>query len=216
MIGLKPTMRDLLDRFKDEVFSSLNCIGIGKIESYDQVTRLARLSMAYKARKEGVDQQGKAYSDPVDYPALVDCPVFRLTGGKKGFHVPIEVGDTALILFNDVDMDTFISSKNIKVPSTNRMHSFSDAIALVGIENEARYLGDEVGFFDDEASLTIKAGKISMKNNSQDMLAVMLEMLKIIKELAPISASPGNPSGPNPADGAKITLLENKVKGLFV
>lgn len=210
---INPSMIDLLDRFKLDIFSSLNCVGIGKIESISIDKKRANLSMAYKLRRIDSGSSGSV-SEPVDYPALVDCPLFRLSGGEAGLFLPIKEGDTAIILFNDVDMDNFISSGNLAVPDTDRLHSFSDAIALVGIENSFKDMGEDAGIYNRDSVIAI-GEKIQIKNSSFDLLSIMLELTGIIKSLKPITTSPGNPTSPNPADGTLVVALEEKIKGLL-
>lgn len=210
---INPKLIDVLDRLKINIFESLNCVGIGIVESVKGSR--AQLSMAYKTRRVTTDENGNEKTEPVDYPALVDCPIFRISGGKSGLYVPIKKGDVCVILFNDVDMDNFITSKNIAIPDTRRSHSFSDAIALVGIENEIQEFGEDIALYNQGASLAIGGGKLSIKNDSFNMLEILIEMLGVIRELRPLSASPGNPSNPNPADEAKAVLLENKITGLL-
>ena len=202
---------DLLDRFKIDVFSSLNCVGIGIIESLTPDKKYATLSMAYKIRQFDA---GNEKSSPVEYPALVDCPLFRISGGGAGLFMPIKKGDTAIILFNDVDMDNFIASKNVAIPDSDRLHSFSDAIALVGIENEFQDMGEDAGIFNEQSLISV-GEKIAFKNAATSLLEVMLDFTKIVKELKPISKAPDTPSAPNPTDVAQVVLLETKIQGLL-
>lgn len=202
---------DLLDRFKIDVFSSLNCVGIGIIESLTPDKKYATLSMAYKIRQFDAEDEK---SSPVEYPALVDCPLFRISGGGAGLFMPIKKGDTAIILFNDVDMDNFIASKNVAIPDSDRLHSFSDAIALVGIENEFQDLEEDAGIYNDQSLISI-GEKIAFKNATFSLLEIMLELTGIVKELKPLTTAPGDPTSPNPSDGALVLALEEKIKGLL-
>jgi hypothetical protein len=69
----------------------------------------------------------------VEYPVLVDCPYFVLQGGGAYIDMPISAGDYCLVLFNDRDIDNWWSTANVADPASTRKHSFSDAIALVGL-----------------------------------------------------------------------------------
>lgn len=212
---INPSLIDVLDRFKDQIFSSLNCVGIGKIESISPDKKYATLSMAYKTRRVGVDDSGREFSEPVDYPALVDCPIIRVSGGNSGLWLPVQVGDNAIIYFNDVDMDAFITSKNVTEPETSRLHSFSDAIAFVGLENEVKDFGESAALYKGDSSISLDGTLIEIKNNSHTLLALMLEFIGIIKTLAPLTSTPSNPTSPNPADATKLQLLETKLQGLL-
>ena len=71
----------------------------------------------------------------IDYPALVNVPVFIYQGGGAAILMPIKVGDTCLLLFCDRDMDNWFENATIAPPNSDRVHNINDAIALVGINN---------------------------------------------------------------------------------
>jgi hypothetical protein len=71
----------------------------------------------------------------VNYPVLVNCPVFFATGGGFVVTMPVAVGDPCLLLFNDRDIDTWFSTGAIAPPNTSRAHDLSDGFALVGFRN---------------------------------------------------------------------------------
>ena len=64
---LSPDFTNTLATMKNNIFATLNCIQIGKIESYSTSTQTAEIALQVKARANG-----KAI---LDYPLLVDCPV---------------------------------------------------------------------------------------------------------------------------------------------
>ena len=71
----------------------------------------------------------------LDYPALVNVPVFVYQGGGAYIQMPIVVGDTCLLLFCDRDMDIWFETAQVAPPNSDRLHNINDAIALVGINN---------------------------------------------------------------------------------
>jgi hypothetical protein len=109
---------------KADIFSTLNCIKIGKISKFDKATQSAEIELTIKAQVE--DQV-------IPYPVLVDCPVVFLQGGGAFIEFPIKAGDYCLVFFNDRDIDDWWTSENVTVPRSARKHSLSDGIALVGL-----------------------------------------------------------------------------------
>jgi hypothetical protein len=122
-------IKDVLDRTKDEVFYNMNCVQVGRIISYDPTKNTASIQIGMKRQLPN--------NEVVTYPPLQDCPVFFLTGGTSCISMPIEPGDTCLILFNDRDIDTWWATGESNVPPTPRAHSLSDGICLVGVRNQS-------------------------------------------------------------------------------
>ena len=210
---IKMDLIDILNKFKIDILSSLNCIGIGVIEKYDKSTRRAQLGMAYKSRRPIINARGDDSDEPVDYPALVDCPVFTVSGGSSGLFIEPQKGDFAIILFNDVDMDNFISSKNIAVPDTGRLHSFSDAIALIGIENQIKSFEGGVALYSEQSSIHV-AEKIEIKNQVESLMQIMNDLIIQIQAITVTSSAPSNPTS-TPINAAAFTLINNRLKGLL-
>jgi hypothetical protein len=134
-----PDLDDVLDELKNEIFSTLNCIQIGKIESYNKDEQTVEIQIQVK-RRIGTDEIK-------EYPLLVDCPIFILQGGGAYLEFPITKGDYCLILFNDRDMDTWWSAANVAEPLTTRKHSLSDGFAIIGINPKTSVfslVGDKV------------------------------------------------------------------------
>lgn len=150
----EPDLDDLLDELKNEIFSSLNCIQIGKIESVNFNEQTVEVKIQVK-RRVGVNEIK-------DYPLLVDCPFIILQGSKSFIGMPIDKGDICLILFNDRCIDTWWDSGNIAEPLTTRKHSLSDGIALIGLNNKNSVLSF------DGSTMFINADDVDLKINSSE------------------------------------------------
>lgn len=121
-----------IDEIKQEIFTDLNCVSIGKIEKYTKAEQTAEIQIQYKRKLDD--------GNIIEYPLLVDCPVFILQGGGAFLEFPITVGDYCLVLFNDRDIDDWWSAEIYKEPCSNRKHSLSDGFALVGINPKTNVL----------------------------------------------------------------------------
>lgn len=120
-----PGFYEALEVLKKQIFSRLNCVQIARIEKYDPSAQTVEASIVMKAVKNG--------DEIVEYPLLIDVPVFVLQGGGAYLDMPISPGDFCIILFNDRDIDTWWLSGNVKQPATKRKHNIADGLAIVGI-----------------------------------------------------------------------------------
>lgn len=128
----RPDMQTVLDALKRLVKFEMNCVQIGIIQSFDISTQLATIAIAMK-QVVSVNEDGiEAFQE---YPLLIDCPVMTLFGGNSFISMPITPGDTCIVLFNDRDIDQWVTKGNGNYPTTARLHDISDAIAIVGIRN---------------------------------------------------------------------------------
>jgi hypothetical protein len=175
-----PDLNMLLMNLKKDIFTNLNCIQIGKIDTYDKVTQSCTIKIQVKRVINDTESK--------EYPLLVDCPVFVLQGGGAYIDMPIKKDDYCLILFNDRDIDIFWNDENLAEPNTNRKHSLSDGFALVGINSKNSVLsldGEKVRIitndypfevytksknakiYNDNVSLELKnTGEINIENSS--------------------------------------------------
>ena len=119
----EPDFDDVLEELKADIFATLNCVQIGRIEKVNDNQTVEILIQVKRRVPTGT----------INYPILVDCPYVVIQGGGAYLDMPIAVGDYCLVLFNDRNIDIWWSSANVKEPETKRKHSLSDGIALVGL-----------------------------------------------------------------------------------
>lgn len=127
----EPNLRDVLNLHTKEVMLALNCHAVGTIQSFDSSLQTAIISINYQ--KTVFNQNEDAILMP--YPLLLDCPIIVLGGGNASLTFPISQGDECLVLFNDRDIDNWFSGSSTSGPATNRLHSISDAVAIVGLHS---------------------------------------------------------------------------------
>lgn len=118
-------LEDVIFAMKNNIFSTMNCIKIGKIEKVTTSEQTIEAQIQWKVTLE--DGTVKRY------PLLIDCPFFVLQGGGAFLDMPIKAGDYCILLFNDRDISNWLETGAEVELNTNRKHSLSDAIALVGI-----------------------------------------------------------------------------------
>lgn len=71
----------------------------------------------------------------IELPEFVEVPILTLQGGSNYRIMPISTGDTVLLVFNERCIDDWYQGADNKKPREYRMHDYSDAIAIVGLNN---------------------------------------------------------------------------------
>lgn len=163
--GNVPTLASLLELHQKNTMASINCHQVGEIISFNAAEQTAeiQIKMTYKVNDK-----------IVEYPLLLDCPCIVLTGGTGRITFPIEPGDSCLVLFNDRDIDNWYSSGQKMPARTDRNHSFSDAIALVGFRNKKNkitdYLTTGTEWKYGSSTIKLESGKITISNGSSTIV----------------------------------------------
>jgi hypothetical protein len=150
-----PSLRDLLDVFKSQLLIEFSSHHIGTIQSFDATKQTAQVSINYQKTFYTLDSQTQQYLPVlIPYPIIADAPVIVLGGSTTDLTFPIGPGDECLLLFNDRDIDNWFSGSTTAGVATPRLHSLSDAIALVGLRSLPNVLGNY-----DSIRAVLRAGK---------------------------------------------------------
>jgi hypothetical protein len=167
----EPELSDLLDDLKVDTSTSLNCVKLGTIQSYDPITNTAKVSINFKIEM--------ANGDIKEYPQLEDCPVYIMGGGDSYISFPIAKGDTCLVLFNDVNIDNWYLTGETTTPWNSRKHDIADGIVLVGIRSINNAVFNSIG------SLLIEGGskKITLKNDENDLKTLIGDQVTVLKDM---------------------------------
>jgi hypothetical protein len=153
-------LADLLNALKGEVFASLNCVKVGKIDKFDQVRKCADIQLLFKKVTPAKDKEMESY------PLLINCPVFTLQGHQTYFQLPITKGDTALVFFSDRNLDIWWRTGQESAPADHRCHHLTDAIALVGVNS----LINQMPPYTADTTLTLTQGTNFICNNAQNVI----------------------------------------------
>lgn len=227
----EPHLRDLLDLHKKEIFLEFNSHHIGTVQSFDATSQTASATVNYKKTFFEFDQTNNVYTPVlVDYPVISQCPVIFLGGGPVTLSFPVAAGDECLILFNDRDLDNWYTGNTGSPNATARLHSFSDAVILVGLRSTNTMIAN----FDSTRSL-LQAGtsansivalginpsnsKILITNTYpgnattlntllQNLVTDVSNLIKAMTDnAAAFIAVTGGPGGPSPLSPAIVTAL---------
>lgn len=134
---MPPGDQDLLDAVKQEVAKTMNCVKVGIIQSFDAEKQEVTVKIAFQ---QVTSIQADGTRTLAEYPLLARVPVQFPAGGGFTLTFPVAPGDECIVLFNDRQLDNWLTSGGDLPPSMGRMHDISDGIAIVGLRNNSRAL----------------------------------------------------------------------------
>ena len=189
-----PSLMDLLNIHKRDIYLDLNCHAIATIQSFDSSKQTVNATVNYKKTYINYDAKKKAQvTTLVEYPVLMDCPVIILGGGNSHITFPINKGDTCLILFNDRDIDRWFQTGQITSPNTNRLHNFSDGIALIGLNSLAKSISDydstRALLKNGNAGIGVGTSKVKIFNSSDTLNSLLQDLVNSVKDLVTATAA---------------------------
>ena len=169
----------LLEIFKKNLLSSINCHKLGTIVSFNRESQTASVAINHKHGHAG---------ELFDYPKLHKVPVFIPAGAKAALTMPVEAGDTCLLLFSDCDISTwFGTSDDNVVPPSQRTHNYNDALAIVGFRSNKSKLTDygaeDAELRNDGAVVAVGKDKVSIRNNNgKNLHTILNDLIKCLKD----------------------------------
>lgn len=228
----EPTLADLLDQLKKDILLSFNCHHIATIQSFnpgsDSKAPTVTATVNYKKTFFNLQANGQYAAQLVDYPLLVDMPVFILGGGAAALTMPIKPGDECMIAFNDRDLDNWFASGLPGAVATNRLHSFADGVAFIGVRSNlhpiADYDPDRAVLRNGNALVGVGGGAgqlVKIANNITTLNTLLQSLISTLQNLVSATAAitvtgvstGGSPSGP-PANASTIEAVGSDLSDL--
>ena len=216
---VEPKMEDVLNVFARILGIDLNCVKIGTIEAVDYTTMTAKIQL--------VNQQTMRNGTYQAIKPLEDVPLFTLQGGGYSLQFPISVGDTAIVVFGDCNIDNWFKTGGIMPSADGRLHDLSDAIAIVGLHSLAHtlvralgggaYLTDKTG----TTQLGLADGKVTIKNAAQNLGAVLGNLVTAVNNLITVLNTLTTEGGPttqtiSPASVAALVPVTTSLNAVSV
>lgn len=203
--NLPPIPRANLDqtlaKFGEHVFSQLNCHRVGIIESFDATKQVAKIQLVDNWVINTFTGRSENRIEPI-----VNCPVVFPYGTNGGITFPVTKGDECLVLFNDRNLQNWQMTGAITTPATQRMHSITDAIALVGISSVPNAIPDFNNTYPQLSSplggKVITGEKVIIINNAQSLKDLIASLITILQNLKTV-----NGVSEYPIDAATATAL---------
>jgi hypothetical protein len=228
LVPTEPHLIDLLNLFKKQIFLDFNSHHLGTIQSFNALTQTASASINYPKTFFNFNTTTGVYETTVqNYSVITEAPVIILGGGEGAITFPIAAGDECLIFFNDRDLDNWFVGGAGSPCATARLHSFSDALILVGISSLANvYLNYDTTRVVLRNGVTgttlvgVSATQIKIANATttlntllQSLITDLTNLCTALESLTVICAAPGDASSP-PVNVAAITAVATSLTSL--
>lgn len=233
LVPSEPQLIDLLNLFKKGILLDFNSHHIGTIQSFDATKQVASVTINYVMTNFRFDDVSSVYeSYTQSYPVIAQAPVIVLGGGNTALTFPIAVGDECLVLFNDRDLDNWFAGSSNSANATLRLHSFSDAVILVGLRSLPNVIMNYDtmrtslrGSKDGKTAVSVGPTLIKIANSSYTLNGLLQNLCTDVQNL--ISAltmnaatfiaatgAPGAPSPLNPAIAASLTMVSTSLSNV--
>lgn len=226
LVPNEPSLNDLLNLLKKEIMLDLNCHHPATVQSFNSQAQTVVATVNYTKTFFQINTATGQY-DPVqvNYPLAIDCPVIILGGGAARLTFPIAAGNECLLLFNDRDLDNWLQSGQVGPVATSRLHSFSDAIALVGLSSAgnvvADYDAERAVLRNGQTKVGVGADKVLIANSDGTLNTLLQNILTQLESLATAAAAitvtgvqgGGGASGP-PANAATFSDISSQLSSL--
>lgn len=218
-----PQLSDLLSLWAKQIKLSMNCHAVATVQSFNAENQTITATINYKKsylRKGDNDIYSTVL---IDYPVLLDVPVIVMGGGKFNLSFPITKGDECLIMFNDRSIDNWFQSGQVLGLASNRLHSFSDGIALVGLKSLAHSMADYDEaraklFYKNGASETmvgVSATKVKIANPTTSLNTLLATLIDTINAITTTNAVVGAPCALSPTSIAALNAVKTQIAGLL-
>ena len=133
-----PDFNDSVNALQEATMARLNCHNIGRVIEFDSATQTCTIQL----------MQLKQHGNNIYTPApLTKVPLIIYGQGGAHITLPDPVGSICLVLFLDRNIDAFLETGEIYEPQTNRMHDFTDCVAITTFKT----LVDSIEDYDTEA-----------------------------------------------------------------
>lgn len=228
LIPSEPHLIDLLNLHQKQIQLNLNAIHIGTIQSFNSATQTASVTINYKKTFFQFNDQTGVYETQLEnYPVIGEAPVVMLRGGTSFLSFPISPGDECVVLFNDRDLDNWYAGGTGSPNNTGRLHSFADALVLIGV----RSLPNVLPSYDNTrvilngpgtAQIGIGPALIKISNATFDLGSLLQNLCSALENLTTalttnaatfiaVTGAPGSPSPLNPVIAAAIVSVQTSL-----
>lgn len=215
----EPTLSDLLNLLKREIMLELSCHHIGTVQSVNLTNQQLVATVNYTRTFFKLNENTGLYSaTQLNYPTVIDCPFVVLGGGTANLTFPIAAGDECLLLFNDRDMDNWFQGGTNAACATPRAHSFSDAVALVGINSLANvvqsYDAARAVLRNGTTGVGVSSTKVKIFNQTTTLNTLLQSLITQIKAITTLN-SDSTTGAVSVASQTQLANIATQIGGLL-
>lgn len=195
--GPNPELKDVLQAIKTDILLSTNCHAVGTIRGVRITNGLVVGDATVDYERTYFDRQPDGSYQPVlkPYPQLIDCPVVILGGSASSLKTPIAQGDRCLILFNDRDLSRWFAGARSGPVASTRLHSFSDAVLVVGFQPLTGLDPNRMVITNGTASCGVNqaTSKVVVSKNSDTLYSLLANLITAIEGITVTTSVPSTP-----------------------
>jgi len=164
-----------------------------KVERYDK--DLQQVDVQPLVQQPKVNEEGE--TEYVTVPVIPNVPVGFPSAGGYRITLPIQRGDTCLVLFHDFSLDTWLAVGGIVSPDDPRRNDMSDGIALFGVRSFNDPIpnvppeGMSIGK-DDGPQVNITGSEIRAGEGAEEPLAKNADLVTILNLLQSWTVAPND------------------------
>lgn len=218
-----PTLRDVLETLKKEIFLTMNCVAIGTIQTFNSADCTAQIQINYPRVFVQMDSAGVTKNETQPYPLLMQVPCVVLSGGAAGLTFPISPGDSCVVLFNDRDFSNwFASGATTAPPASLDHHGMGNGIAIVGIRSAANpiagYDTTHAKLYNGNTQVAVSASKVKIDNSTYNLKTELTnlctklnDLCTAIKAITVSGVTPGGGVSGTPVNSATFTTLSSDI-----
>ena len=213
------SLTDALNLLKKDVMMNMNVHHVGTIESFDASDQTASVTINYPKTYFKLNPATGLYQAVlVNYPVALDCPVICLGGGATALTFPIEEGDECLVLFNDRDFGNWFNGATGAAVATPRLHSFSDAIVIVGLRSLANSLDDydtvRAVLSNGSTMVGVGPNQVKIANATTTLNTLLQNLVSAIKALTTLN-SDSTTGAVSTVSQTALTAIGTQIAGLL-
>lgn len=186
-----PNLEDVFEIVKEYTMAFINCSRIGRIRSFNTENCTAYIDIM-----ELIPNNGNNEIPSI----LADVPVIFYGSRNTRITPPDIVGSNCLLIFQDRNIDNFLTTGEQYEPDNDRTHSYADCVALLTLNS---YI-DEPVMYDENAltlyngtqfakifndSIELYAEKIKLYNSQTSLLELINTLIDTIKGLTTAGTS---------------------------
>lgn len=125
-------IEDAVEQAVESRIRRMHVAGPGRVKKYDAQTRTVDIEpMIVPPLPEGTDEDDGDEDAPL--PVLMNVPVMFPRAGGVEITLPVQAGDTMLIVWTDWDLGRWRASGDKRRPISTAKHGVSGAVAIPGL-----------------------------------------------------------------------------------
>mgnify|MGYP003302300439 CR=1 FL=1 len=181
----------LMQILKENIMIGLNVCIPATVVSYDRNNNTVKLQPAIQTV---IIDEGF-----VDMPLLLNVPVLELGGAGLSIKIPLQAGDTGIVIFCDKDITLFKQEKKNTQPNTLRKHDLSDGIFIpMKFGNAGANNNISIESADGNTKFEVTSSGIAVKGNitvEGDVIAGGISLKEHLHSAGTYSNSAGSVTG---------------------